>query len=97
MENTTIGVVATNARLDKAQALRVAIMAQDGLARAISPSHTPGDGDTLFVLATGGLEGTANVSRVGSLGAEAVSDAILNAVLKAKGLPTFPSVSDIKR
>lgn len=97
MENTTIGVVATNARLTKAQALRVAIMAQDGLARAIFPSHTPGDGDTLFVLATGGLEGDPNVSRIGSLGAEAVSDAILNAVLKAKGLPNFPSVSDIKR
>jgi L-aminopeptidase/D-esterase-like protein len=97
MENTTIGVVATNARLTKAQALRVAIMAQDGLARAMFPSHTPGDGDTLFVLATGGLAGTANVSRVGSLGAEAVSDAILNAVLKAKGLPGYPSVSDIKR
>lgn len=97
MENTTIGVVATNARLTKAQALRVAIMAQDGLARAMFPSHTPGDGDTIFVLATGALEGTANVSRVGSLGAEAVSDAILNAVLKAKGLPGYPSVADIKR
>jgi L-aminopeptidase/D-esterase-like protein len=97
MENTTIGVVATNARLTKAQALRVAIMAQDGLARAMFPSHTPGDGDTLFVLATGGLEGAPNVSRIGSLGAEAVSDAILNAVIKAKGLPNYPSVSDIKR
>jgi len=97
MENTTIGVVATNARLTKAQALRVAIMAQDGLARAIFPSHTPGDGDTLFVLATGGLDEAPNVSRIGSLGAEAVSDAILNAVLKAQGLPTFPAVSDIKR
>lgn len=97
MENTTIGVVATNARLTKAQALRVAIMAQDGLARAMFPSHTPGDGDTLFVLATGGLDGTANVSRIGSLGSEAVSDAILNAVIKAKGLPNYPSVSEIKR
>ncbi len=97
MENTTIGVVATNARLTKAQALRVAIMAQDGLARATFPSHTPSDGDTLFVLATGGLDGDPNVSRIGSLGAEAVSDAILNAVLKAKGLPNIPSVSDIKR
>lgn len=97
MENTTIGVVATNARLTKAQALRVAIMAQDGLARAMFPSHTPGDGDTLFVLATGGLEGAPNVSRIGSLGAEAVSDAILNAVIKAKGLPNIPSVSDLKR
>lgn len=97
MENTTIGVVATNAKLTKAQALRVAIMAQDGLARAMFPSHTPSDGDTLFVLATGGLDGAPNVSRIGSLGAEAVSDAILNAVIKAKGLPNYPSVSDIKR
>jgi L-aminopeptidase/D-esterase-like protein len=97
VENTTIGVVATNARLTKAQALRVAIMAQDGLARAMFPSHTPGDGDTLFVLATGELTGAANVSQVGTLGSEAVSDAILNAVLKAKGLPGYPSVADIKR
>lgn len=97
LENTTIGVVATNARLTKAQALRVAIMAQDGLARAIFPSHTPGDGDTLFVLATGSLDEAPNVSRVGSLGAEAVSDAILNAVIKAKGLPGLPSVADIRR
>ena len=52
-EATTIGVMATNARLTKAQALKVAEMAHDGLARAIVPSHTPSDGDTLFMLATG--------------------------------------------
>jgi L-aminopeptidase/D-esterase-like protein len=97
MENTTIGVVATNARLTKAQALRVAIMAQDGLARAIFPSHTPGDGDTLFVLATGGLTDEPNVSRIGSLAAEAVSDAILRGVREATGLPGFPAVRDIGR
>ncbi|HQX81947.1 MAG TPA: P1 family peptidase [Vicinamibacterales bacterium] len=97
MENTTIGVVATNARLTKAQALRVSMMAQDGLARAIFPAHTPGDGDTLFVLATGGLAEEPNVSRIGSLAAEAVSDAILRAVREATGLPGYPSVKDIKR
>lgn len=97
MENTTIGVVATNARLTKAQALRVSIMAQDGLARAIFPAHTPGDGDTLFVLATGGLVDEPNVSRIGSLAAEAVSDAILRAVREATGLPGFPAVRDLKR
>lgn len=97
MENTTIGVVATNARLTKAQALRVSIMAQDGLARAIFPSHTPGDGDTLFVLATGGLSDAPNVGRIGSLAAEAVSDAILNAVREATGLPGYPAVRDIGR
>ena len=97
MENTTIGVVATNARLTKAQALRVSMMAQDGLARAIFPSHTPGDGDTLFVLATGGLTEEPNVSRIGSLAAEAVSDAILRAVREATGLPGFPAVRDLKK
>ena len=52
-ENTTIAVVATNARLTKTEVNRVALMADDGLARAISPSHTIGDGDTVFALATG--------------------------------------------
>ena len=52
-QNTTIGVVATNARLTKVQATKVAQMAQDGLARAIYPAHTMGDGDVVFALATG--------------------------------------------
>ncbi len=95
-ENTTIGVIATNARLTKAQAQKVAQMAHDGMARAIVPSHTPSDGDTLFVLATGGLAGDANVGTLGALAAEAVTDAILRAVRAAKGLPGFPAVSDIK-
>lgn len=95
-ENTTIGVVVTNARLTKAQALRVAQMAQAGMARAIVPAFTLSDGDTLFVLATGSLEGDANVSAVGGLAAETVSDAILRAVMLATGVPGFPALSDIK-
>jgi L-aminopeptidase/D-esterase-like protein len=51
--NTTIAVVATNARLDKASAQRLAMIAQDGLARSIRPVHTPQDGDTVFAVATG--------------------------------------------
>jgi L-aminopeptidase/D-esterase-like protein len=94
--NTTIGVVATNAKLTKAQALRIAEMAHDGLARAIVPSHTPSDGDTIFALGTGSLGGDANVGRIGALAAEAVSDAILRAVRLAKGLPGYPAMSDIK-
>jgi L-aminopeptidase/D-esterase-like protein len=97
LSNTSIGVVATNARLTKAQAKRVAIMAQDGFARAIFPSHTPGDGDTIFILATGGLTGEPSVSRIGSLASEAVSDAILRAVREATGLPGYPAVRDLKR
>jgi L-aminopeptidase/D-esterase-like protein len=50
-QNTTIGVIATNARLTKAQATKVAQMAHDGFARAISPAHTPFDGDTIFTVA----------------------------------------------
>lgn len=96
LENTTLGVIATNARLTKAQAKKVAQMAQDGLARAIVPSHTPGDGDTVFTLATGQLTRDANVGVVGRLAAEAMSDAILRGVRAAKGLPGFPSVSDIR-
>jgi L-aminopeptidase/D-esterase-like protein len=94
--NTTIGVIATNARLTKGTALRVAEMAHDGLARAIVPSHTPSDGDTLFVLATGTETTTTDYGVIGQLAAEAVSDAILRAVRLAKGLPGFPSVSDLK-
>jgi L-aminopeptidase/D-esterase-like protein len=96
MANTTIGVVATNARLTKAQARRIAEMAHDGIARAIVPSHTPSDGDTLFVLGTGSLAGDPNVSTTGQLAAEVVSDAILRAVRLAKGLPGFPAAADIK-
>ncbi len=72
-ENTTIGVVATNARLTKAQANRVALMADDGYARAIYPSHTEGDGDTIFALATGRWDGTASVTTIGALAADVMA------------------------
>ena len=77
--NTTIGVVATNAALSPAEATRVAEMAHDGMARAIRPSHTMFDGDTLFTLATGSHTGS-NVNTVGILAAEVVAAAIVNAV-----------------
>lgn len=95
-ENTTIGVIATNARLTKAQARKVASMAHDGMARAIVPSHTPSDGDTLFVLATGDLAVDANVGTVGMLAAEAVTDAIIRAVRAARSLPGYPAAGDIR-
>ncbi|MGI9625310.1 MAG: P1 family peptidase [Longimicrobiales bacterium] len=93
--NTTIGVVATNARLTKAEVNKVAQMAQDGLARALFPSHTPSDGDTMFSLATGELEDGYTVSQVGALAADAVADAILRAVTQATGLPGIPAVRDL--
>ena len=92
--NTTIGVVAVNAPLTKAQAGKVAEMAHDGLARTIYPVHTPSDGDTLFALSTGdGPE--ARVGRIGALAAEAVARAVLDAVHSAESLPGLPAVRDL--
>ena len=93
--NTVIGVVATNAGLSKAQATKVAQMAHDGLARAISPAHTPWDGDTIFALATGQEGVDADVLEIGALAAEAVTEAILRAVRAAEGIPGLPSASDL--
>jgi L-aminopeptidase/D-esterase-like protein len=90
--NTVIGVVATNAKLNKAQATKVAQMAQDGVARAIRPAHTMLDGDVLFALSTGAEK--ADVSTVGAFAAEVMSQAIVRAVKMASaagGLPGFLS------
>lgn len=89
-ENTTIGVVATDAPLTVAQAERIAIMAHDGLARAIHPVHTPFDGDLLFSLAaTDGKTGTVSpdlLMHLGALTADAVARAVGRAVVKAETL-----------
>ena len=95
-ENTTVVIVATNARLTKSQAKLVAQMAQAGLARAVLPVFTPSDGDTVFVMATGRLEAVVDLGAVGALAAEAVSDAILRAVRAATSIPGFPAVRDLR-
>lgn len=94
--STTIGVVGTNATCTKAQATKVAQMAQDGLARAIHPAHTMGDGDTVFCLATGRLDGAQDVTVVGALAADVMAEAILRAVRLAEGLPGIPAVRDLE-
>ena len=94
-ENTTIGIVATNARLTKAQASRMALMADDGLARALFPSHTLGDGDTVFALATGGWTGTADISNVGALAADVMAEAIVRAAVMARSAGGLPSATDL--
>lgn len=83
--NTTIGAVAVNAALSQAQARRIAIMAQDGVARAIRPVHGPTDGDVIFVLATGGAapDGPLELTRIGSIAADCVARAIARAVYEA--------------
>jgi L-aminopeptidase/D-esterase-like protein len=96
-ENTTIGLVATNARLSKSQVTRMALMADDGYARAISPSHTNGDGDTIFSLATGRWSGTADITLVGALAAEAMADAIVRAATQATGAAGIPAARDLKK
>ncbi len=95
-ENTTIGVVATNARLTKAQATKVAQMAHDGLARTVYPAHTPADGDTLFAIALGSFEGEANLAVLGALAADATAEAILSAVRSASSVDGYEAVRDLR-
>lgn len=87
--NTIIGVVATNGRLTKEQANKVAQMAHDGIARAVRPAHTMLDGDTLFAVSTGGRRADVNV--VGAWAAEVVARAIVNAVEAAHGAGGVPA------
>jgi L-aminopeptidase/D-esterase-like protein len=91
--NTVIGVVATNARLTKEAANAVAAAAQDGVAQAIRPAHTPFDGDTIFALATGQLE--ASLLTVSAIAAEVTAAAIRNAVRHAESLGGVPALRDL--
>ena len=96
-ENTTIGVVATNARFSKTEMTKIAQMAHDGMARAISPSHTMYDGDTLFAMSTGTSPVVANVTGIGALAAEAVSGAIVRGVMAAISIPGYPGYREMQR
>jgi L-aminopeptidase/D-esterase-like protein len=90
-EHTVIGVVATNARLDKAETNKLAQMAHDGLARAVRPAHTMLDGDTLFALSTG--KRRADVSIVGTFAAQVTAQAILQAVRSAQPAAGLPGLA----
>jgi putative pantetheine hydrolase len=85
---TTVAVVATNARLTKAQANKIAQMADDGLARAIRLAHGTGDGDTVFALATGTVTANPNLNQIGGAAADVLSRAIMRAILAADGIHT---------
>ena len=95
-DHTTLGVVATNAALTKAQAQKVAQMAHDGYARAIAPVHTPYDGDTIFAAATGRWKGEANLLVIGSLAADAMAQAIVRAATQARGLGGVPASRELR-
>ncbi len=92
---TTIGVVATDAMLTKAQARKLAQQSQDGFARAIDPAHTMWDGDTMFALATGRSALPGNMMVLGAMAARVTEAAILRGIRAAAGLPGLPSASEL--
>ena len=93
--NTTLAVVATNARMSKERAHLLAVAAHEGIERAVRPAHTIWDGDTTFALATG--EVAADQRAVEAMASTAVAEAIRRAVLAATGVPDFPAVSELGR
>lgn len=96
MKNTTIGVIATNAILDKSQANKISQMAHNGFARSINPIHTMLDGDTIFTMGTNRIE--ADINLVGTMAAEVMSQAISNGIFHAessRGLLSFQDVCQI--
>jgi L-aminopeptidase/D-esterase-like protein len=94
MENTTIGIIVTNANLDKAQANKISQMAHNGFARSINPIHTMLDGDTIFTMATNEVE--CDINLLGTVAAEVMSQAIVNAIYYAEGYKDIFSFQDIK-
>jgi L-aminopeptidase/D-esterase-like protein len=97
--NTTIGVIATDAIITKAQARRLAMMGHDGLARSINPVHTLSDGDTLFALGTGKAGKALGMMVLGTMAAEATARAVLHAVQTAQSLTvgdlTLPCAAEL--
>lgn len=89
--NTTLCVVATNARLNKVQATKVAQMAHDGLARVVHPVHTTVDGDAIFAASLGEIEAVPDL--VGAWGARAVSESVLRAVRAARSVAGVPGLA----
>ena len=94
-QNTTLGIVATNAVLTKSEATKVAQMAQAGLARVIRPVHSPLDGDVVFALSTDNVQ--TNVSVVGALAADVLAEAVVNAVRAARSLHGVPGLASTDR
>ena len=91
-QNTTIGVVATNAKLSKTEINKVSQMAHNGIAKTIQPAHTMLDGDTIFAISTNKKKSDVNI--VGAFAAEVVSMAIINAITSAASAGGLPSSSE---
>ena len=84
----------TNARLSKEAANKVAQMAHNGLARTIRPAHTMFDGDTIFAMATGQAP-EGNINLIGAYAAEAVAEAVVDAIEQATALGDAPAIGDL--
>ncbi len=95
LTNTTVGVVATDAKLDKMQANFVASACHDGLALTIRPCHTPSDGDTMFCMATGQNAADANLMAIVTAATHVTALAVLDAIGSARGLAGIPAVSEL--
>ena len=91
--NTTLGVVATNVRLSRQQAHKLAQRGQDGLTQTIRPAHTPWDGDAVFALSLGEEKG--DMALLGALAAEVMSEAVLRAISTARGLGGVPAAGEL--
>lgn len=93
IDNTTIGVVVTNAKLDKAGCKKVSQVAHNGYAKSIFPIHTPHDGDTIFTMATGEIE--SDITLVSSIATEVVEKSVINAIKNANSIKNIPSYKEI--
>ena len=91
--NTTIGVVATNAKFTKTQMTKIAQMSHDGYARAINPVHTMGDGDTIFSMSTGTSNTEADLSAIGAIAATVMARAIVRAAMQATSVPELKLIA----
>ena len=91
--NTTIGVIITNGKFEKASLCKIAGMAHDGYARSIRPVHTTADGDSIYAVSVGDVE--ADQDLTGVLAAEVMSEAIIGAVMSAEGAYGYPGVRDL--
>lgn len=96
IDNTTIGIVATNAKLTKAQCKKISQMAHDGYAKSIFPIHTPHDGDAIFTMSTGKIQVDSDITLLGSLAAEVVEKSIINAIKNAENIKNIISYNELE-
>ena len=97
INNTTIGIVATNAKLTKAQCKKISQMAHDGYAKAIFPIHTPHDGDAIFTMATGEIEVDGDLTLLGCLATEVVEKSIINAIKSSASVKNIVSYNELQK